>query len=169
MAQERSAVAPFLGELVSLEIYKRSQGRIARQATFGALWAVLGIGAWRLSEYWVQGGWVYHYLAPAVSRLLGHGGAVAEHWMVVDQYILPALVVAVGGWVAFRAVNMPRFADFLIAVEAEMNKVSWPTRAELFRSSVVVLITIFVLAAVLFAYDVFWRYLLRILGIVGGG
>ena len=31
--------------------------------------------------------------------------------------------------------NMPRFADFLIAVEAEMNKVSWPSKAELIRSS----------------------------------
>ncbi len=34
----------------------------------------------------------------------------------------------VGLWLCFRLVNMPRFADFLIAVEAEMNKVSWPTR-----------------------------------------
>ena len=33
-------------------------------------------------------------------------------------------------------VNLPVFADFLIAVEAEMNKVSWPTRGELFRGSV---------------------------------
>ena len=34
---------------------------------------------------------------------------------------------------------MPAFADFLIAVEAEMNKVSWPTRTELFRGSMVVI------------------------------
>ena len=60
------------------------------------------------------------------------------------------------GGLRFRVVNMPRFADFLIAVEAEMNKVSWPSRSELVRSSIVVLITIFVLAVVLFAYDMFW-------------
>lgn len=31
-------------------------------------------------------------------------------------------------WVSYRVVNMPVFADFLIATEAEMNKVSWTTR-----------------------------------------
>ena len=35
---------------------------------------------------------------------------------------------------------MPAFADFLIAVEAEMNKVSWPTRHELIRASMVVML-----------------------------
>ena len=61
---------------------------------------------------------------------------------------------------------MPRFADFLIAVEAEMAKVSWPTRGELFRSSLVVLFTIFALAAVLSVFDVLWNWLFRGLGIL---
>ena len=59
------------------------------------------------------------------------------------------------------------FADFLIAVEAEMNKVSWPTRAELFRSSMVVIFCILFLAAVLYGYDLFWSTLLHVLRIVG--
>jgi preprotein translocase subunit SecE len=63
-------------------------------------------------------------------------------------------------------VNVPGFADFLIAVEAEMNKVSWPTRTELYRSSVVVLVTIFVLAVVLFVFDFFWGWVFKILGIL---
>ena len=53
----------------------------------------------------------------------------------------------------FRLVNMPPFADFLISVEAEMNKVSWPTRASCFAASLVVIVVIFLLAAILFAYD----------------
>ena len=36
-----------------------------------------------------------------------------------------------------------QFADFLIAVEAEMTKVSWPSRGELVRSSIVVILVIF--------------------------
>jgi preprotein translocase subunit SecE len=48
---------------------------------------------------------------------------------------------------------MPTFADFLISVEGEMNKVSWPSRSELFRASLVVILVIFFLAALLFAYD----------------
>ncbi len=31
-------------------------------------------------------------------------------------------------WLAWRVVNVPSFADFLIATEAELNKVSWTTR-----------------------------------------
>jgi preprotein translocase subunit SecE len=64
---------------------------------------------------------------------------------------------------------MPRFADFLIAVEAEMNKVSWPTRIELVRSSIVVIFTIFGLMFVLYFFDIFWRLLLNAVGVFGGG
>ena len=64
-------------------------------------------------------------------------------------------------WVSYRVVNLPSFADFLIAVEAEMNKVSWPTRGELFRASMVVLICIIFLAIILFGYDIFWQMIFR--------
>jgi hypothetical protein len=40
------------------------------------------------------------------------------------------LLLAAGLWSVYRLVNMPRFADFLIAVESEMAKVSWPTGGE---------------------------------------
>jgi preprotein translocase subunit SecE len=49
---------------------------------------------------------------------------------------------------------MPAFADFLISVEGEMNKVSWPSRSELFRASIVVMVVIFFLAFLLYGYDV---------------
>ena len=78
------------------------------------------------------------------------------------------VLASLGLWVAFRLVNMPAFADFLIAVEAEMNKVSWPTRGELFRSFD---------GGACFAssswrsccigYDLFWSSLLHLLRIVG--
>ena len=55
---------------------------------------------------------------------------------------------------------MPGVADFLIAVEAEMNKVSWPTRNELFRASMVVLIVIFSLGFMLAVYDIVWKLIL---------
>jgi preprotein translocase subunit SecE len=56
---------------------------------------------------------------------------------------------------------MPSFADFLISVEAEMSKVSWPTRGELIRASIVVILMIFFLAAILFGFDLVWRFLLE--------
>src|SRR5215213_6645952 len=106
--------------------YKRSQGRMARQITFFAILAAVAIGAWRLSD-----------------------AATTE----MSRYAIPAAVIAIGGWAAFRVVNIPRFADFLISVEAEMNKVSWPSRGELFRASMVVIVVIFLLTAILFTYD----------------
>jgi preprotein translocase subunit SecE len=47
-----------------------------------------------------------------------------------------------------------------------MNKVSWPTRAELVRSSIVVIFSILFLAAVLYGYDSFWAFLLGWLGVM---
>jgi preprotein translocase subunit SecE len=77
-----------------------------------------------------------------------------------------SLLLAAGAWFSYRIVNYPRFADFLVAVEAEMNKVSWPSRAELFRSSLVVILVIFALAAVLFGYDLVWKFFFGKLGVL---
>ena len=153
MAKEKNApLGLFFRELFQLGIYKRSQGRIARQVTFAALFGGVLLAAWRLSVAAV--GWRVPLL-----------GDNSEHVM---RFGLPGLVAFVGVWIAFRLVNIPSFADFLIAVEAEMNKVSWPTRAELIRSSLVVILLIVFLALLLFGYDVFWRQLLSLLGVVQG-
>jgi preprotein translocase subunit SecE len=135
------------GELLSASVYKRNQGRIARQLTFAALAAVIGIGTWRLTQL----------LGVLYGGAAGMGG---EDFGVV-RFVVPALLLALGLWVAYRAVNVPWFADFLIAVEAEMAKVSWPTGDEVFRSSVVIIFLIFALAAILAGYDLFWWFVLR--------
>ena len=89
-----------------------------------------------------------------------------DQWGLGIRYGVPAVLLAAGVWITYRVVNFPGFADFLIAVEAEMNKVSWPTRSELIRASLVVLITIFVLAAVLTMFDLFWGGVFRTLHII---
>jgi preprotein translocase subunit SecE len=76
------------------------------------------------------------------------------------RYGVPAVVLALGLWIGYRLVNLPTFADFLIAVEAEMNKVSWPSKAELVRASIVVIVLIFGLTMILTAYDQAWAFLL---------
>lgn len=123
-------------ELFRVGLYKRSQGRVARQATFGALAVIVVVGTWRLYEFFSQSG------------------------SDVTRYFVPLVVLLVGLWTSFRVVQMPTFADFLISVEGEMSKVSWPARGELFRASVVVMLVIFMLAAVLFGFDVMWEFLL---------
>ena len=132
----------FFQELFHTGIYKRNQGRISRQVTFAAMAIAIALGLWQLSK-----------------QLISYGP--------VAQFGVPGGLLLVGFWVAYRAMNLPSFADFLIAVEAEMNKVSWPSRTELFRGSSVVLITIISLAAVLFSFDAFWKFVFtNILGIL---
>ena len=133
----------FFQELFRVGLYKRTQGRIARQVTFAAVAVCILAGAYQL-----------------------YGSLVTMNplWRLA----IPSVVMIVGLWVAYRLVNLPMFADFLIAVEAEMNKVSWPTRTELYRSSAVVLVTVFVLAALLFMFDITWRQIFMTIDIVPG-
>ena len=79
---------------------------------------------------------------------------------------MPVVVLAIGLWLGYRLVNYAPFADFLIAVEAEMSKVSWPTQQQLTRASAVVIILILGLTVIVFVYDLLLRYVLWWLGIV---
>jgi preprotein translocase subunit SecE len=133
----------FFHELVQVGLYKRTQGRITRQVTFFVFALGFLIAAWRL----------YVLLKASTSSAVGYYG-------------IPLAVLALGTWISYRIVNMPRFADFLIAVEAEMNKVSWPSTDELIRSSVVVIFVIFFLAFLLFGFDQVWMLLFRALGVL---
>jgi len=126
-------------------VYKRTQGRITRQVTFAALAIIVLIGGWRLSATGLFGDTAFARLA------------------------IPALVTAALLWLSFRLVNMPQFADFLIGVEAEMTKVSWPTRRELFQGSVVVIITLIAMATVLYGFDLIWQVLLQKIFGIGAG
>ena len=139
----KQATGSLLQEFLDSGVYKRSQGKYTRQATFVTLIVVIVLAAWRLGDF---------LLAYSESPYVRYG--------------IPGVLLVVGVWVSFRVVNITRFADFLIAVEAEMNKVTWPTRTELVRSSMVVMIVIFALAAVLFSYDLIWSWLFRFIGVL---
>lgn len=125
----------FREELFSPSVYKRTQGRATRMATAAALGLVVVLAAWKLM-----------------------GAFGASHWSL--HYAVPGLVLVVGLWICFRVVNWPRFADFLIAVEGEMAKVKWPSRGELIRSSIVVLVTLALLTLSLWVFDLIWSFLL---------
>jgi len=76
------------------------------------------------------------------------------------QFTVPLLLLGLALWLAWRIVNMPTFADFLIATEAELNKVSWTTRRRLVQDTIVVLLTVILMAFYLFAMDQCWRVVL---------
>ncbi len=76
------------------------------------------------------------------------------------RYTVPLLLAALAIWGAWRVVNVPSFGDFLIATEAEMNKVSWTTRPRLIQDTVVVLVTVLLFTVFLFVVDVAWGQIL---------
>lgn len=133
----------FWTALLQVGLYKRTQGRLVRQLTAGAILTAVLLSAWSMS---------IHLL-----------GEVEPAWL---QWFIPAVVAAVGAWAAYRVVNYPPFADFLIDVEGEMQKVSWPSTDELKRATAVVLVTMITLSVVLFLYDNIWLQALRLLGIL---
>ncbi|MEN1681322.1 MAG: preprotein translocase subunit SecE [Planctomycetota bacterium] len=128
----------YLQNLFTFGTYKAKQGRLARQVTFIALAVIVAAGCWALKEQ----------LEEAYGN--GPGASIAIG------------VFAAGCWAAFRLIQLPAFAEFLIDVEHEMKKVAWPSRGELWKSSLVVILTIFVLATLLFLYDVIWQWLLGV-------
>ena len=137
MAKEKSKELTSQVPMLSLRLYKRTQGRMVRQTTMFSMIIIILLIAWR-------------------ARVTLVVSTDIEGWNIG----IPLGALVLGLWFSFRIVHLPRFADFLIAVEAEMNKVSWPSTTELIKSSLVVIIVIFLLTGILFGYDLLWRAVL---------
>ncbi len=134
---------PLTANLFQASFYKPNQGRIVRQLTALAIWVVVALGCYRLG----------------VSLRGVFGG---NPWLETG---IPLTLFAAGAWFGFRLVNWPRFADFLISVEAEMAKVTWPAKPELIRASIVVIVTIVILAITLFLFDIVWQWFFALIGV----
>ena len=150
MSKQKTATRGiFFQELFQFGLYKRTQGRLTRQVTCGVIWVAFVLASWRLWDF-LRGVEMPSSLRSVESLI---------------EFGVPGLLLITGLWLGLRLVNMPRFADFLIAVEAEMNKVSWPSKPELIRSSLVVIFVIFALAGVLFMFDVLWQFVFQWIGV----
>ncbi|MBI5722443.1 MAG: preprotein translocase subunit SecE [Planctomycetes bacterium] len=123
---------------MKFEIYKKSQGKYTRLCTFGGAMAIGIIGAVILSEQLVV---LTH------KNMLGDAG-------IYLQYGIPTMLILGLAWLMFWLVNRPASADFLIATESEMKKVSWSSRKEIVGSTKVVIVTTFIMAGILFGVDI---------------
>jgi len=80
--------------------------------------------------------------------------------------MVPVALFAVLAAVIFWLVNKPSVADFMIAAEGEMKKVSWSSRKEIAVSTSVVIVVVIILAAFLGLTDVIFELLFsEIIGI----
>ena len=130
--------------------FKRTQGLKVRRWTIIGILIIGWTGAFALNNSMTPGNWTLPmpFGIPVFTPL------TAIH------YAAPFLLVVGTFWFAWRLVNMPTFGDFLIATEAEMNKVSWSTRRRLYQDTIVVLVTLAIMTLFLFVVDMFWGWLL---------
>ncbi len=124
-----------------LEIYKPTQGKYTRISTFVAVMAIVVSGAYVLS-----------------NRI--------DTNMYV-RYGIPTAIVVLTAALMYWVVNRPRSADFMIATEGEMKKVSWSSRKEVIGSTKVVIITAAILATLLFVVDIVLVMFFKALGVTG--
>ena len=125
-------------------LYKPQQGRIVRQVTSVSI-AVIAL---------------------LVAREIGNITFI-EDMFTGANWAVAGVLGLVGLWFSYRIVNYPPFTDFLIAVEAEMKKVSWPAWPQLWAASVVVIFVIFSMALSLWVFDLLWTKIFQLLGIRG--
>jgi preprotein translocase subunit SecE len=134
-ARQQAAVAPSDGGFFT--IYKKGQGYWTRMGTvFGAALVIFLTASFLFDE----------------RRTIG---------ITSDQtaYIIIAIFTLAAALGAFYLMNKPDNADFLIATDSEMKKVNWTSRKELIGSTKVVIGFMFVVAAMLFVFDVVFGYL----------
>jgi preprotein translocase SecE subunit len=123
------------------DIYKRGQGKYTRlYSAFGAAVAA-GLGCFAL----------YKKLQANDLGL----------WV---ETMVPAGLFVTLGFLIFWLANKPAVADFLIAAEGEMKKVSWSSRKEVAVSTFIVIVVVVFMAALLGITDLgflfFFRWLL---------
>jgi len=131
--------------------YKKNQGLRVRRFTILGLVLLLGSGIYAM---------VHNNVLPAGDYAIAMPFSNPLTVLPDARVSVPLLLGAAIIWLSWRVVNYPVFADFLIATEAEINKVSWTPRARLIQDTIVVLITVFIITAFLFFIDIFWGWLL---------
>jgi preprotein translocase subunit SecE len=124
-----------------------------------------------------QGYWTRMLTAIGASTIVAAGLAFAwsELNVIRDDAVrmYTQAGVCVGVLIAFallawHLLNKPTLVDFMIATEAEMKKVNWPSRREIVGSTIVVIVGTFMLSSVLFIVNLLFGYIFQKIDILEG-
>ena len=116
------------------DIYKRGQGKYTRLCSAFAIAIIAGLGCLQLYK----------------KLQAGDLGLWTETMVPAGLFVILALLI-------FWLVNKPSLADFLIAAEGEMKKVSWSSRQEIAVSTFIVIIVVISMAVLLGTTDIGFR------------
>jgi preprotein translocase subunit SecE len=135
--------------LFSFGRYKPNQGVYARRLTAFGIFIMFASGAYR-----------FFAMSPTVPFI------VDANKNQIAVGIIAMVITLFGAWFAFRLINWHTFANFLTSVEGEMAKVSWPSWAELYSSTAVVLAVFLILATMIFVFDLAWMTIFKIIRVI---
>jgi len=120
--------------------YKKKQGRPSRQI---ALCVVTSCLAWLTIQI--------------ASIFVARQAGIFWLSLCITASIVSALV-------SLLILEKPKFSDFLISVQSEIDKVTWPSTAEVKRATLVVLVLIISMACVMFLFDLVWQWVFQVIG-----
>jgi preprotein translocase subunit SecE len=118
------------------DIYKRGQGKYTRLCSAFAAAIIVGLGCLQLYYELEASSWGW---SPKASL-----------WIAT---MVPAGLFVILTVLVFWLVNKQQVADFLIASEGEMKKVSWSSKQEIAVSTFIVIIVVVIMAILLGTAD----------------
>ena len=125
------------------DIYKRGQGKYTRLCSAFGTAIIAGLGCLQL----------YKKLDATDLGL----------WV---KTMVPAVLFVALGLLIFWLVNKPSVADFMVAAEGEMKKVSWSSKKEIAVSTFVVIVVVILMAVLLGVTDLSFKlFFSEVLGI----
>jgi preprotein translocase subunit SecE len=128
---------------MALELYKPEEATRIRGLIAILLGALVVFGVYSLHEFLATGFWQ--------EDLLGQGPGA--EFPLSPRVIVCTLLTAASAFGIYVLNNHPRVVDFFIDTEKEMQNVSWPPRHEVISSSLIVIVTVVVMAVYLGLVD----------------
>lgn len=126
--------------IMAFDIYKRGQGKYTRLGSFFAGAIIVGAGCWKLYgklDVWLAG--------------------LPKEWALWVSTLAPVGLFVVLAVFLLWLVNKVSVADFMIAAEGEMKKVSWSSRQEIAVSTFIVIVVVVLVAVLLGVTDITFR------------
>lgn len=126
---------------MSLELYKKGQGSVARRCAYGIAGILIAFGALRFHAT---------FNVPGEGVLIEHIPVLgAVTYLKIGSFVL-FLLCLLG---AHLVLNSHKLVDLLIDTEQEMRKVSWPSWPEVKSATLVVVIVTVVMGMSLYGFD----------------
>lgn len=121
-------------------IYKRGQGKYTRLISAFTAATITVLGCLQL-----------------YTKLEAAEFGLEQQARLLIATLVPAGVFAIFALLIVWIVNKPSIADFMIAAEGEMKKVSWSSRREIVVSTFIVIFVVIAMATLLWIVDLMFR------------